>query len=71
MDFLENGLIFTEVLVSRRPDQSTMYIAESDLNNSAPTTSCGNCYWEHHRRTYWEHLGTQTKYKIYLSPTPK
>ncbi len=44
---------------------------KSDLNNSAPTASCANCYWEHHRGTYWEHLRTQKIDKIYLPDTPK
>jgi hypothetical protein len=46
-----------------------MYIAESNLKNSAPTTSCANCYWEHYRGTYWEHLGTQNNNKS-IFPTP-
>jgi len=71
MDFLEKVLIFTEVLVSKRPDQRTIYIGESDLNNSAPTTSCANCYWEHRRRTYWEHLGTEKNIKSIFPPTLK
>ncbi len=32
-------------------ETKALCVAESDLNNSAPTTSCVSCYWECKTRT--------------------
>jgi hypothetical protein len=68
MDLLENMLISTE-----SPgflETKALHIAESDLNNSAPTTSRVNCSWEHDRGTHYELLETQKNKKSTFTPHP-
>jgi len=33
-------------------ETKALCVPESDLNNSAPTTSCVKCYWDYHRGTH-------------------
>ncbi len=51
-------------------ETKALCIAESDLNNSAPTTSCVNCCWDHNIGTHYEHLETQKIQKSIFPPHP-